>query len=110
MVTAQVMERDFPMERILLISVVLLVSLFFNFLFYFLPMAGRKTVEVVHAETRLVEVAPGYEGWYQHDGGTVRDSSWVDQIQVAEKFQGEEDGNSDDSSSDDGNGELDEND
>lgn len=84
-------------------------------------MAGRKTVEVVRAETRLVEVAPGYEGWYQHDGGTVRDSSWVDQIQVAEKFQddedadgnledGKSDGSSDDSSSDDGNGVIDEND
>ncbi len=64
-------------------------------------------VEVVHAETRLVEVASGYEGWYQHDGGTVRDWSWVDQIQVAGKFQDKED---EDGNLEDGNGELDEND
>jgi hypothetical protein len=105
------------MERIILIGVVFLASLFFNFLSSFLPMAGRQMVEVVHAETRLVEVAPGYEGWYQHDGETVRDWSSVDQTQVAGKFQDEEDedanledGNSDDSSSDDGKGEVDDND
>ena len=48
------------MERIILIGVLLLASLVFNFLSYVLPMAGRRTV-VVQAATRLVEVAPGYE-------------------------------------------------
>ena len=100
------------MERIVFIGVVLLASLVFNLLSHFLPVAGRRMVEVVNAETRFVEVAPGYEGWYQPAGGTVRDSSWLGQVQVAGRFPDEEDedGNLEEGTSDDGDWDLDEND
>ena len=83
--------KGFPMERILFISSLVLAGSVFHLLSYLLPVEGGQSVEIVHDRTRLIDVAPGYERWCQPDGGTVRDSSSVNQIQAGGKFQGEKD-------------------
>lgn len=98
------------MERIALISVVLLASLIFNLLAYLLPLTGRRMVEVVNAEARLVEVAPGYEGWYQPSGETIRDASSPVRFHGAARLQDDEDGSREAGSPDDGDWDRDDND
>ena len=80
-------------------------GLVLNLVFGFLPMATSRTLEVLEGQTRLVEVAPGYEVWCQDDGGSVRNSALLDRSQVGGKFQDEED---EDWNLEDGNVELDE--
>ena len=92
------------MERILFISSLVLAGSVFHLLSHLLPVEEGQSVEIVHDGTRLVDVAPGYEGWCQQDGGTVRDSSSVNQLQASGKFQDEED---EDGQLEEGTGSLD---
>ena len=86
------------MERIIFIGSLVLAGSVFHLLSYllpveggWLPVEGGQSVEIVRDGTRLIDVAPGYEGWYQQDGGTVRGLSSVNQIQAGGKFQDEKD-------------------
>ena len=93
------------MERIVLVSTLLSTGLVLNLLSNFRPMVGRRTAAISCDDTRLLEVAPDYEGWYQDDGRRVQSAASADQRQIGWKFQDEED---QDWNLEDGDGEFEE--